>query len=195
MIKLSQTAGSVVDLHTRPDVFLWNIKQSALDLRLLPCATLRAFRFSSEETVRYAFDHYNNVIFSAAGHLLMVEMKSKKRSLGKRGFSSPLKYSFNTPATELMSWSFWSSINGSSPEYEKCMEYITDEKYIYSIIPCALSYNAPLSNEFLMSLTSTCEPGTRNMPCCCKPKINKTGIQYNSKNYLHTQESGLWKQT
>lgn len=47
---------------------------------------------------------------------LMVEMKSRKRSFGKRGFSSPLKYSFSTPATELISWSFWSSIRGSSPD-------------------------------------------------------------------------------
>ena len=52
------------------------------------------------------------------GHkdLLMVEMRSRKRSLGKMGFSRPLKYSLRTPATELMSWSFWSSTNGSSPE-------------------------------------------------------------------------------
>lgn len=49
----------------------------------------------------------------------MVEIKSKKRSFGKRGFSSPLKYSFSTPATEFISCSFWSSISGSSPNEEE----------------------------------------------------------------------------
>lgn len=47
--------------------------------------------------------------------LLVVDMRSRKRSLGNSGFSSPLKYSFRTPATELMSWSLWSSTRGSSP--------------------------------------------------------------------------------
>lgn len=55
---------------------------------------------------------------------LMVEMKSRKRSFGKRGFSSPLKYSFSTPATELISCSFWSSTKGSSPEEEYlCLQW------------------------------------------------------------------------
>lgn len=29
--------------------------------------------------------------------------------------------------------------------------------------------HSPLSKEFLMSLTSTWEPGTRKMPCCWRP--------------------------
>lgn len=49
--------------------------------------------------------------------LLVVDMRSRKRSLGNNGFSSPLKYSFSTPATELMSWSLWSSTSGSSPAH------------------------------------------------------------------------------
>jgi len=38
-------------------------------------------------------------------------------------------------------------------------------------VPAATAHpaNAPLSNEFLMSLTSTWEPGTLKMPCCCRP--------------------------
>lgn len=48
-------------------------------------------------------------------YLLIVDTKSWNLSLGKRGFSSPRKYSFKTPATELMSRSFWSSARGSSP--------------------------------------------------------------------------------
>lgn len=50
--------------------------------------------------------------------LLVVDMRSRKRSLGNSGFSSPLKYSFRTPATELMSWSLWSSTRGSSPVHK-----------------------------------------------------------------------------
>lgn len=55
------------------------------------------------------------IIFAACDSL-MVEMKSRKCSFGKRGFSRPLKYSLSTPATELISCSFWSSVRGSSPE-------------------------------------------------------------------------------
>lgn len=39
----------------------------------------------------------------AQKNLLMVEIKSRKRSLGKSGFSKPLKYNFKTPATEFIS--------------------------------------------------------------------------------------------
>lgn len=96
---------------------------------------------------------------------LMVEMKSWKRSFGKIGFSRPRKYSLSTPATELMSCSFWSSTRGSSPG--------SGEKHLSggarrgqdAIYPA----HSPLSKEFLMSLTSMCDPGTRKMPCCCRP--------------------------
>lgn len=56
-------------------------------------------------------------LFLSSCDSLMVEMKSWKRSFGNRGFSRPRKYSLSTPATELMSCSFWSSIRGSSPGF------------------------------------------------------------------------------
>ena len=45
----------------------------------------------------------------------MQDSRSLNLSLGKRGFSRPLKYSLRTPATELMSWLFSSSVSGSLP--------------------------------------------------------------------------------
>lgn len=49
--------------------------------------------------------------------------------------------------------------------------------------------DSPLSNEFLISLTSTCDPGTRNMPCCCNPERNT------SYCYLQTPVQGSCKPT
>lgn len=43
-----------------------------------------------------------------------------------------------------------------------------------SYLPVDLS---PLSNEFLMSLTSTCDPDTRNMPWCWRPVGNSRGME------------------
>ena len=57
------------------------------------------------------------------------------------------------------------------------LEYVCGMKK-RTIMPSVV--DSPLSNEFLISLTSTCDPGTRNMPCCCKPERNTTqnlGIQ------------------
>lgn len=70
---------------------------------------------------------------AAVCDLLMVEMKSRKRSFGKIGFSSPLKYSFSTPATELISCSFWSSIRGSSPDEEEnvCLKACQNPVYVF----------------------------------------------------------------
>ncbi len=126
---------SVVNSHTAdwcgthsplPTGFLLNIRQTALVLRLLPCAAQHAFLFFSKAEflrnckVRSLFSirpvHSRLWWLSAVRDSLMVEMKSRKRSFGKSGFSSPLKYSFSTPATELISCSFWSSIKGSSPD-------------------------------------------------------------------------------
>lgn len=73
--------------------------------------------------------------FCAVCDSLMVEMKSWKRSFGKRGFSRPLKYSLSTPATELISCSFWSSIRGSSPDGEEHFSGGTwqDESVFYPV--------------------------------------------------------------
>lgn len=70
---------------------------------------------------------------AAVRDLLIVEMKSRKRSFGKIGFSSPLKYSFSTPATELISCSFWSSIRGSSPDEEEnvCLKVCQNPVYVF----------------------------------------------------------------
>ena len=74
--------------------------------------------------------------------LLMVEMRSRKRSLGKMGFSRPLKYSLRTPATELMSWSFWSSTNGSSPDERNREE-----------VPSVVNYAETLDHRSHMNTT------------------------------------------
>lgn len=59
------------------------------------------------------------------------------------------------------------------------------------------AFDSPLSNEFLISLTSTCDPGTRNMPCCCNPERNTTQnlqIQsYATHHYLQTPVPASWK--
>lgn len=135
----------VVNLHTAdwcgplsplPTGFLLNIRQGALVLRLLPCAALHAFLFLSKAEylrnckVCFLFSIrpvHSRLwwlwIFSVVRDSLIVEMKSRKRSFGKMGFSSPLKYSFSTPATELISCSFWSSIRGSSPDKKKYVSF------------------------------------------------------------------------
>lgn len=110
-------------------------------------------------------------IILAARDSLMVEMKSRKHSFGKRGFSRPLKYSLSTPATELISCSFWSSVRGSSPVRESGSDPQRDGNVVFLLkTRAAAARDSPLSNEFLMSLTSTCDPGTRKMPCCCRPE-------------------------
>lgn len=130
----------------------------------------------------------------AACDSLMVEMKSRKRSFGKRGFSRPLKYSLSTPATELMSCSFWSSVRGSSPEAEDnvspCRNHLQPDENMAS--PQSQQAGVPpLSKEFLMSLTSTCDPGTRKMPCCCRPgrkTKQNAGVQGPSHHYRRFQK-------
>lgn len=88
------------------------------------------------------------------------EMRSLNLSFGKRGFSKPLKYSFNTPATEFMSWLLSSSISGSLPgqpaETVKSPGRSTAARSDGDL--------SPLSKQFLMSLTSTCDPETRKIP-------------------------------
>lgn len=105
----------------------------SLVLRLLPCAARHAFLlFNKAEFLRCVFSFpvwpvrarpWWIWLLSAVRDSLMVEMKSRKRSFGKRGFSRPLKYSFSTPATELMSCSFWSSIRGSSPDWQEHVSF------------------------------------------------------------------------
>lgn len=61
--------------------------------------------------------------------------------------------------------------------FQLCLSIWKHEKW--NIMPSVLTYHhqnndSPLSNEFLISLTSTCEPGTRNIPCCCNPKSTET---------------------
>lgn len=102
------------------------------------------------------------------------EMRSLNLSFGNKGFSKPLKYSFSTPATELMSWLFSSSISGSLPGHHtgEASSPGTFNSELFTV-PVHLS---PLSKEFLMSLTSTCDPDTRNIPWCCRPVRNQTGV-------------------
>lgn len=44
---------------------------------------------------------------------------------------------------------------------------------------------SPLSKEFLMSLTSTCDPDTRNMPWCWRPDGNRGVFVFQSVWSLH----------
>lgn len=60
-------------------------------------------------------------------YLLIVDIKSWNLSLGKSGFSRPRKYSFKTPATELISRSFWSSTRGSSPVWIQWFRLVRKE--------------------------------------------------------------------
>lgn len=60
-------------------------------------------------------------------YLLIVDIKSWNLSLGKSGFSRPRKYSFKTPATELISRSFWSSTRGSSPVWRQWIRLVRKE--------------------------------------------------------------------
>lgn len=95
-------------------------ESTGVTVRLLPRAALRGFpssiKLSSYPIVCFLSSVQSTEnLWIISANSLIVEMKSRKRSFGKSGFSSPLKYSFRTPATELISCSFWSSIKGSSP--------------------------------------------------------------------------------
>lgn len=107
-------------------------------------------------------------------------MRSLNFSLGKSGLSRLRKYIFNTPATELMSWLFSSSVKGSLPGKQSLRWERIQDVHMYRWSDDCV--HKPRSKEFLMSLTSTCDPETLKIPWCCRPEKNQIIIT----TWIHT---------
>lgn len=112
--------------------------------------------------------------------LLVVDMRSRKRSLGNSGFSSPLKYSFRTPATELMSWSLWSSTRGSSPAHTSHIQLrVTDHMAIHSAF--VLQWSDAFMHLQKMACTSINMGSLRARTCAVgqvvSPEVNKCNLK------------------
>lgn len=88
-------------------------------------------------------------------YLLIVDIKSWNLSLGKSGFSRPRKYSFKTPATELISRSFWSSTRGSSPVWRQWFRLVRKENLFPTL---EVTWPAWIGGEKDGASLRTCDP-------------------------------------
>lgn len=192
--------------------FLFNIRQRALVLRLIPYAAVHTFLYFNK--AKYLRNYKVCFLFSVqlVHSWLLWLLCCAWLTDGRDEVQEALLWEnrvLQSSEVQLQHPRHWVDIKLILVINQGILSWLREKRmwafsgdiwWVYLVSICEVKsgnktssvLDSPLSNEFLMSLTSTCDPGTRKMPCCCKPGTNTTQdleIQTSASYHYHQNPS------